>query len=462
MRLSLGPLFVTIKYTYLRGQTTIYQRAVPTDLRDRYPGATIKQVLQTIDPIQVARLVSDLNRKLETEWDGLRAAPASSPKALKAHADALLKQWGLAPQSLSNDQQAVALLHDHIDRKRELFAGGDDEAYRDAAPSEYLTPVEIEAGRRLHGTQAATLNDALEEYLGIHPQRDDEKFVKYQRRAFASLVETCGDLDIEAFKKANARHYVETSLTAVRTATIRRRLGVFSSVFASYIREHDLTRPNPFARLAIPKEGHDSTSRLSFTATELSKLESACRNADDPMRWILAMLAGTGARLAEVVGLLLDDIKLDAPVPHIHLQVHPWRNIKGAKWIRGVKDRTVPLAGVALWAARRVVETAGNDQRFAFPQYTSADKCKATGASGALNGWIRRQGLEHTCHDLRHTMKDLLRDVQCPHDINHEITGHGKKDTGDGYGNGYSLRIKAEWLTKALHVAPERLPEGDH
>lgn len=455
MRLSLGPLFVTIKYTYPRGQTTIYQRAVPTDLRDRYPGATIKQDLKTADPIRVARMVSDLNRKLEAEWDGLRAAPESSPHALKAHADALLKLWGLGPNSPSNDQQAIALLHDHIDRKREAHAGGDDETYREADPVEYLTPVELEAGRRLHGTQADTLNVALEEYLRIHEQRDDIKFVTYQRRAFKPLVDICGDMEIEAFKKADARRYVETALKSVKTSTVRRRLGVFSSVFASYIREHDLTRPNPFSHIAIPKEGHDSKQRLSFTPTELAKVEQACRSADDPMRWILAMLAGTGARLAEVVGLLLDDIKLDAAVPHVHLQVHSWRDIKGAKGIRGVKDRTVPLAGVALWAAHRVVDTAAKDQLFAFPQYTSADECNATGASGALNGWVRRQGLEHTCHELRHTVIDLLRDVQCPRDINQNITGHGPKNTGDGYGSGYSLQIKAEWLSKALHNAKD-------
>ena len=55
MRLSLGSLQVTIKYTYPRGKTTIYQRAVPTDLRDRYPGATIKRDLKTTNPIKVAR-----------------------------------------------------------------------------------------------------------------------------------------------------------------------------------------------------------------------------------------------------------------------------------------------------------------------------------------------------------------------------------------------------------------------
>jgi integrase len=337
-----------------------------------------------------------------------------------------------------------------------LHAGGDDETYQDADPAEYLTPVEREAGRRLHGLTSDTLSDALEQYLRIHPKREDAKFVRYQRLAFDSLLTICGDREVKAFMRADARQYMETALTQVKTTTVRRRIGVFSAVFASYFNENNLQRPNPFAALPIPKEGHDSKHRRPFTATELGLLEARCRGADDSRRWILAMLAGTGARMAEVVGLLLEDIKLDAPVPHVHLQVHPWRDIKGAGGVRGKKNRAVPLAGPALWAASRVVAMAAPGQRFAFPEYTDATECRATSASATLNKWVRGIPLEHTCHDLRHSVKDLLRDVQCPKDINDAITGHGKKDTGDGYGDGYSLTVKAEWLTRALTNAKDR------
>ena len=146
MRVTFGPLQVTLKYTYPRGGTTIYQRSVPTDLRDRYQGVTIKQDLKTADPVKAARMVEDLNRRLAADWDGLRAAPESSPKALKAHADAFLKARGLAPQASDNHPQAIALLHDYIDDKRAHYANGDERLYRDADPADYLTSVELEAG----------------------------------------------------------------------------------------------------------------------------------------------------------------------------------------------------------------------------------------------------------------------------------------------------------------------------
>ncbi|WP_395316596.1 DUF6538 domain-containing protein [Variovorax sp. UC74_104] len=133
---------MTIKYTYPRGGTTIYQRSVPTALRDRYPSPTIKKVLKTTDPVKVARLVADLNRQVEAEWAGLLASPESSPKALQVHADALLRSYGLAPHSPDNDPRAIELLHDHIDNKLMRHAGGNDRVYQDADPADYLTTVE--------------------------------------------------------------------------------------------------------------------------------------------------------------------------------------------------------------------------------------------------------------------------------------------------------------------------------
>lgn len=456
MHMTFGLLSVTLKNTYRRGNTVIYQRAVPAKLAGRYSGKTVKHDLKTSDLTVAEKAVALLNRRYEAEWAGLLAAPESSPASLKAHADAFLKDRGLTPGApmgyapTENHPLSVRLLHDEVDDKRMHFAGGDERLYRKAEPSDYLTPIEREAGRRLHGTTAKTLNDALELHLEIHPQRDNARFAQYQRRAFSSLIAVTGDREIDTFKKADARTYLESVLPKVKTTTVRRRLGVLSAVFATYIRENDLTRTNPFAELSIPREGHDSIKRHPFAAHELAMLNAACRIKDDPIRWVLALLAGTGARLAEIVGLPLEDIVVDAKIPHVILQVHPWRDIKGAKGIRGVKDRTVPLVGSALWAARRVKAEAVDGQRFAFPQYTNNIECKATNASGALNGWIRRLPLDHTCHELRHTVKDQLRAVQCPKEIGDAITGHGKKDTGDAYGHGYNLTVQAEWLSKAL------------
>ena len=102
MHQTFGLLHVTLKYAYLRnpkdpGSNIVYQRPVPTDLRDRYPGKTIKLELKHSDMVKAARQFEALNRRYEAEFAGLRAAPESSPQALKVHAAALLSEYGLAP-----------------------------------------------------------------------------------------------------------------------------------------------------------------------------------------------------------------------------------------------------------------------------------------------------------------------------------------------------------------------------
>lgn len=81
MRITCGPLSVKIKYVFSRGNTTFYQRAVPTALRARYPGPNIKVNLGTTDPIKVARMVDKLNRKYEASGlaCGLRLTPPLMP-----------------------------------------------------------------------------------------------------------------------------------------------------------------------------------------------------------------------------------------------------------------------------------------------------------------------------------------------------------------------------------------------
>ncbi|MDO8385933.1 MAG: tyrosine-type recombinase/integrase [Polaromonas sp.] len=446
MHLTLGFLHVTLKYTYPRGGTIIYQRAVPKSLWQRYPGKTVKHDLKTADLTEAERAVAVLNKRYETEWAGLKAAPNSSPAALTAHADAFLKVRGLRPGVYGNDPLAIELLHDEMDTKRMRHASGDEERYRAATADSYLSPVEQEAGRRLHGVKKPTLQDALDLHISVHKKRDKASFVTYQRRAFKTLSDVTDNKDMADFTRSDARAYVEAALKAtVATGTVRRRLGAIAAVFTTWRLERDPQHTSPFEKLAIPGEGEDKKARVPFTTAELSTLEALCRYKDDDVRWALALLADTGARLAEVIGLKMSDISLNGEVPHIIIQPHPWRPLKTS-----FSARSVPLVGIALWGAKRIVETAREGQELAFPRYTSATECRATAASGALTSWIRRKGLDHVPHELRHTMADRLRDVQCPKDIRYAIDGHAAQDVGDDYGTGFGLKVKAGWLSKIV------------
>ena len=171
----------------------------------------------------------------------------------------------------------------------------------------------------------------------------------------------------------------------------------------------------------------------------------------DQPRCIITILAETGCRLGEVTGLASADVYLDAETPHIDLKEHPWRSLKNDKG----SVRKVPLTPRAMEAVKAALAIS-NGSEFLFPRYTTAAECNVNSASATLIKWVRsREGLKNAQldnHSLRHTMKDLLRAVQCPDSIQDQIIGHAGKGAGSKYGQGYALGVLAEWLMRA--VAP--------
>lgn len=444
MQMTLGVLSVKLKHAFLRGGVIYYQRAIPKDLQDRYPAKLVKTSLETDDVLIAKRKIEQLDRELEAEWSLMRGNPAATPKTIKGQAVELLHKWGLSPTPSADDEIAIDLFREHLDEKRQRYAGTDEVTYREADESEFLSPVEIKAAQIIAGTIKPTLTDALELYLDVHPKRSNKQFEAHSRIVMQTLTDAIGDKPIDELSRSDGHKYVAIQIArGVKTGTVSRYMNSIRAIIGTWLREKEIDRANPFSRIPIPKSGEDAEKRQPFTESELRTLFDACKAKDDDVRWLTAILGDTGARLAEIVGLALDDLVLDAEIPHIVIQPHPWRSLKTPS-----SAREVPLIGSALWAAQRVKETANKGQRFAFPRYTSAEETKATHASNTIANWIRRLGMDHTAHDLRHTMADRLRDVGCPQEVRETIGGWTTKGIAAQYGKGYSLKIMQGWLAK--------------
>jgi len=313
MKASFGPLQVTLRYAYSRNGTWYYQRPIPKDLQSRYGKKLIKIKLETTDIVVAGREIDRLNREAEADWQRLRAEPTSSPQALRTHAVALLKQWGLSAAPAQNDSSVLEAFFDHLDAKRpaEMYDEEDDQGT--GLPTDHLTPVESEAAKLLAGTVKQRVSDATNFYLSTHPKRDEAKFSADASRVMGGLTQVIGDKPFEAVTRADARNFVDAELArGAVTTSIRRRLSTIIAVCTQYAREHEIAKPNPFSGLKIVGEGKDTKDRQPFSFDALSKTVALCKQMDDEPRWITAMIADTGARLAEIVGLPLSDIVLDA------------------------------------------------------------------------------------------------------------------------------------------------------
>ena len=163
---------------------------------------------------------------------------------------------------------------------------------------------------------------------------------------------------------------------------------------------------------------------------------------DDDIRWLVALISDSGMRLSEAVGLLVDDLVLDAEQPHINLIKHQHRRLK-----TDASERVIPLVGASLWAARRIKEN--RTSRFCFSRYCSEDNCNSNSASAAINKWIKTiVGSEAVIHGLRHGFRDRLRAVEAPVDMIDQLGGWSLRSVGQGYGDGYPLDLLHRWMER--------------
>jgi len=294
-----------------------------------------------------------------------------------------------------------------------------------------------------HENDTLLMSEACELYLRLKGVGKDKVFIRTANRNTQYVTKLLGDRLISSYSSNEAAQFRDWCIDkGMGTKTVKR---VFSSIRAIVnlaIAEEGLDCSNAFAKTYFPDD-ESSISRQPISMEDIRKVQSLCKDIDDEMRWLIALISDIGMRLGEAAGLLKEDIKLDKPIPYVDLKPHPWRTLK----TRG-SQRLIPLTNEALWASKRLLES-NNDSIFAFPRYCDETGCKANSASGGLNKWLH-QYVPNNCviHSFRHSLRDRLRAVECPSDIVDDIGGWKTSGVGHGYGNGYPLEVLERWMKK--------------
>ena len=186
-------------------------------------------------------------------------------------------------------------------------------------------------------------------------------------------------------------------------------------------------------------------TRKPIPIGDLRRVQRECMQIDDDIRWLVALVSDTGMRLAEAAGLSLSDFNLQGDIPFVEVRPHPWRSLKTS-----ASARVIPLSGMALWAANRILQEAYTST-FAFPRYNRGSRTSSNSASAAINKWLRNYvPAGCTMHSFRLSMRDRLRAVQCPADIADQIGGWATDGVGQGYGSGCPIEVLMDWMGKTV------------
>jgi integrase len=290
-----------------------------------------------------------------------------------------------------------------------------------------------------------SLLDALEVYLEQKGKGRPKTFRVAAERSCNYLIGLSGNKPLSHYTRQDALQFRDWLVARGLTgSSITRNFSYLKAVINFALSEYALDIRNPFIGVY-----HDRNAgvlvRKPIPIEAIRNVQSECRQIDDDMRWLIALISDTGMRLAEGAGLLKQDFcGLDTGQPYVRVTKLPWRNLKTSS-----SERHIPLVGEALWAAKRIVE-ADNGSDFAFPRYNRRSTTAANSASAALNKWLKQYvPAGCTMHSFRHSMRDRLRAVQCPADITDQIGGWTTDGVGQGYGSGYPLSVLQEWLENA-------------
>ncbi len=290
-------------------------------------------------------------------------------------------------------------------------------------------------------SNAPLLSEALSTYLRLKGEGKNKIFVRAANRSIKYVIELLGDLPIDVYNSKDAskfrNHLLDRGLVI---SSVKRIFSSVRSIINLSITEEGISCINALSKTYMP-DNDTIEIRKPIPIKDIRHIQLLCREYDDDLRWLIALLSDTGMRLGEGVGLLKSDFNLNCEIPHIRLIPHPWRRLK----TKG-SERCIPLVGASLWACKRILEH-NNDSIYAFPRYTSPKECNTNSASAALNKWLKEKLLnDFVIHGFRHSFRDRLRAVECPSDIIDQLGGWSLKSVGQGYGKGYDMNITLKWV----------------
>jgi len=195
----------------------------------------------------------------------------------------------------------------------------------DDLPGKHLL---VEAGQEPVAEPAAdehSLKDAVAVYLRLKGHDRPPTFEAAVRRSCGYLIDCCGMKSLKDYLRSDATKFRDYLFAkGLNGASVARIFGTVRAVINLALSEFGLAIVNPFSNVYFnQKEG--VKKRLPVKTEDIKKVQAECYKADDEMRWLVALVADTGMRLAEGAGLLRSDFITKDGILCVSIKPHPWR-----------------------------------------------------------------------------------------------------------------------------------------
>ena len=265
------------RYVHLRDGIFYHKRRVPADLRPHYKSDWVRVSLRTKRAVSANRLVVSLSQRLEDYWLGLRL-----------------------------QQMDVPVGH-------------------------------LRVASNHPGEGPPTILEACELYLRLK-NNEDRTFIRTAKRNSAYVAKALGNRPITSYASNEAAQFRDWCFKkGMSLSTVKRVFASIRSIINLTMREYGIEGSNAFSGTFMPDRG-DTQKRKTIPNSVIWSIQRTCREQDDELRWVIALISDTRMRLSETLGLCKDDVCLEEAIPFIQILTHPWRRWKTSSSNRKVRS----------------------------------------------------------------------------------------------------------------------------
>lgn len=330
-----------------------YVQRVPKQFAHLDPRRFVRIALRTDSEAEARAKAPEIERSLRAYWEALERGDRATVDERLAAMKRIAQARGFAYRPAA--QRAVGPLDELVRRIEALERG-----------NRLAGVVETAAVLGAVDVPEAPITSEMEEFLKLTRDRlagkAEHQVRRYEltrRRSAADFAEVCGDKALKDLTKQDGvafrTHWVNRVLAGMNANTASQQIGHLSDLVKTLGGLREVEYPNPFAGLRLHET--NKTSRVPFPV-EWIRIKIAADGAlaalNEEARDVLLVMVNTGARPAEIINAELADWKVDAALPHLRIRSRKGQGLKTED-----APRDIPLLGVSLAAAKRIVGRGG-------------------------------------------------------------------------------------------------------
>jgi integrase len=421
------------------------------------------------------------------------ALAANELAYIKEEVEAVLDVFQLALDDRADDYKKLSLvvLREHVRAYRALRARSRGEPVAtpsiplkaSQAPNSALLSAAYEGWKKAKNATGRTADEferAVSLFIQLHGDLPLASITRTHVRQFVEAMQDVprrrsGDLLKASLPEIVAYGRNHPEVPKITAATINKNLSGVQAVAVwawekgGFIPD-DFRWADPFAKMRLDEE---DSEREPFSSADLSSIfgSGVFREAERPAGgrgeaafWLPLLALFTGARLAELGQLSVDDVQAVEGKAASLIKIR--RDSKRRKSLKSDNAaRVIPLhhelRRIGFLDYVESVRRTGGDDAWLF----AGTSPQAARGSAAYSKWFGRY-LRDSCgvtdtnkvfHSFRHAFKDALRAAEVQEDLSDALTGHSNQSVGRSYGaKGADAMIKRFTLPRMV-AAIERV-----